>query len=174
MTRRAWLLVGAGLAAGAAGALWRTWRGAPALPGPAGDTGGLWRARFLRPDGSALALAGLRGNPLVVNFWATWCPPCVEEMPALDRFAREFAPQGWRVVGLALDKPVAVQEFLRRTPVSYDIGVAGFEGAALSRALGNAQGGLPFTVVVNRQGQIAQRRLGQTGYEELVRWAQGA
>jgi thiol-disulfide isomerase/thioredoxin len=174
MTRRAWLLVGAGLAAGAAGVSWRAWRNAAPPTGAAGNAGSLWRARFARPDGTDLALAVLRGSPLVVNFWATWCPPCIEEMPDLDRFAREFSAQGWRVVGLALDKPAAVRAFLSRSPVGYEIGIAGFEGTALARELGNAQGGLPFTVVVDRQGEIVQRRLGQTRYDELAHWAQGA
>jgi peroxiredoxin len=92
-------------------------------------------------------------------------------MPDLDRFARQFAAQGWQVVGLAVDNPKAVREFLDRSPVSYTIGLAGFEGAGLTRALGNSQGGLPFTVAFNRRGEVVQKKAGQTHFEELVAWA---
>jgi thiol-disulfide isomerase/thioredoxin len=167
MKRRGWLIGGVGAAAAGAGLAWQWWR-ERAEDGVAGD---LWQARFAQPDGTELAMAALRGSPLVLNFWATWCPPCIKEMPALDRFQRQFAAQGWRVVGLAVDNPQAVREFLARMPVSYTIGLAGFEGAALSRQLGNQQGGLPFTAVFDRQGAVVQRRLGETNFEELARWA---
>ena len=84
-------------------------------------------------------MATLRGQPLVLNFWATWCPPCVKEMPEIDRFQREFAARGWQVLGLAVDRPQPVREFLARTPVGYTIAMAGLEGTELSRQLGNYQ-----------------------------------
>ena len=171
MKRRGWLLGGAGAAAAAAGLGWQWWREHVANDGTSDGASDLWQARFTQIDGTELAMATLRGSPLVLNFWATWCPPCIKEMPALDRFQRQFAAQGWRVVGLAVDNPQAVREFLARMPVSYTIGLAGFEGAALSRQLGNQQGGLPFTAVFDRQGAVVQRRLGETNFEELARWA---
>ena len=75
------------------------------------------------------------------------------------------------VVGLAIDGPTPVREFLSRQPVRFDIGLAGFEGTDLSRELGNAQGALPFTAVFDAAGRIVQRKLGETSYDELVRWA---
>jgi hypothetical protein len=95
-------------------------------------------------------------------------------MPALDRFARDFADAGWRVVGLAADKPEPVREFLTRTPVSYAIGLADFAGIELSRRLGNLSGGLPFTLLFGRDGALLQRRMGETSYEQLAAWARGA
>ncbi len=115
-------------------------------------------------------MASLRGTPLVLNFWATWCAPCVKEMPELDRFARQFATRGGKVLGLAVDNPTSVRQFLARTPVSYTIGLAGFDGTDLSRRLGNADGSLPFTAVFNRQGAVMQRKLGTTKVDELNRW----
>jgi peroxiredoxin len=97
-------------------------------------------------------------------------------MPELDRFARAFASRGGRggrVVGLAVDNPTAVRQFLQKTPVSYAIGLAGFDGTELSRALGNSTGALPFTAVFDRQGRVVQRKLGETHFEELQGWAQG-
>jgi thiol-disulfide isomerase/thioredoxin len=108
---------------------------------------------------------------LVLNFWATWCVPCIQEMPDLDRFHRDFSGLGWRVVGLALDNPTAVRAFLARTPVSYAIGLAGLDGTQLARDLGNDKGGLPFTAVLDRAGEIVHRRLGQTSLAELTAWA---
>ena len=178
MNRRHWLMGGAGAAALAAGVAWQQRHGADAGPGGAGTTGtaegGVWQMRFDQPDGGVLDMATLRGKPLLLNFWGTWCPPCVKEMPELDRFAKQFGPQGWRVVGLAVDNPKAVREFLARTPVSYTIGLAGFEGSELTRTLGNTQSGLPFTVAFNRQGAVSHRKAGATTLEELSGWARGA
>jgi thiol-disulfide isomerase/thioredoxin len=138
------------------------------------DTAGFWTLAFPTPDETAprtLAMARFRGEPLLLNFWGTWCPPCVKEMPELDRFARDHAAQGWRVLGLAVDNARAVREFLRRTPVSYAIAMAGFEGSELARRLGNTQSGLPFTVAFDRRGRIAKLKAGETNAAEMATWA---
>lgn len=179
MKRRTWLMAATGAAAAGAGVGWQWWR-SPASAGPVaaarppadGGPGGFWSLAFEQPDGRRLEMATLFGQPLLLNFWGTWCPPCVKEMPELDRFAREYAGQGWRVLGLAVDSPKAVREFLARSPVSYPIGLAGFEGSELTRKLGNAQSGLPFTVAFDRQGAVAHRKAGATTLEELRSWAQ--
>jgi thiol-disulfide isomerase/thioredoxin len=166
------LAAGVAAVAAAAGVGWALWRQhAAALP-PGIETE-LWAAAFDMPDGQRLSLARFRGQPLVLNFWATWCPPCVREMPALDRFARDFAGQGWRVVGLAADAAEPVRSFLARAPVSYAIGLTGFAGIELSRRLGNTSGGLPFTLVFGRDGRLLQRHMGETSYEQLANWAKG-
>lgn len=170
--RRRWAL-GAGVAVAAASAgtglaLWRQAARSSKAEAP------LWQMTFDQPSGQPLTLAGLRGHWLVLNFWATWCPPCVREMPALDRFHREFASRGWRVVGLAVDQREPVREFLARTPVSFDIGLAGSGGIGLSRQLGNDSGGLPFTVLFGRDGTLQRRHLGETSYALLAQWALGA
>jgi thiol-disulfide isomerase/thioredoxin len=168
--RRLWLggalALTAGLAAlaGVAAYSWRRRR-------VEDESGGLWQMRFPQPGGGELVMATLRGRPLLLNFWATWCPPCVKEMPELDRFQREFAGAGWVVVGLAVDGPTQVREFLARTPVGYPIGLAGFEGIELSRRLGNARGALPFSAVFAADGRLVQRKLGETSQDELRRWA---
>lgn len=169
MNRRHWMAAGVALAAGAAGAGWAWWREQQLNQA----TGGLWHLRFDTPQGDVLDMADLRGQPLVINFWATWCPPCVEEMPELDRFGREFAGRGWQVVGLAVDGPTPVREFLTRHPVSFAIGLAGFEGTELARSLGNLSGGLPFTVIFGADGNVAHRKMGQTSHAELSAWAAG-
>jgi len=180
MNRRNWILVGAGAAAVAAGAGWRLQSRSPAAPAtttPDAAATAFWQMSFPTPDGGTVAAASLRGQPLLLNFWGTWCPPCVKEMPDLDRFAKEHAAQGWRVLGLAVDNPKAVREFLARTPVGYTIGLAGFEGSDLAQQLGNGrngQGGLPFTVAFDRNGAVTHRKAGATTLDELRGWAKGA
>jgi thiol-disulfide isomerase/thioredoxin len=128
----------------------------------------LLRQRFQRPQGGQLDLSGMRGQLLVVNFWATWCPPCVREMPQLDRFHQTTRDRPWQVIGLAVDAPRAVRDFLGRIPVSFPIGLAGLEGTDLMRQLGNDAGALPFTVMIDARGRIAWRKLGETTMEELL------
>jgi thiol-disulfide isomerase/thioredoxin len=142
----------------------------PVPPGPAQQVD-LWGLAFPTPAGGRLAMAGLRGRPLVLNFWATWCAPCLEEMPLLDAFEREHRGAGWLVVGLALDGAPAVQEFLGRTPVGFAIGLAQGQGVSLSRSLGNTRGALPFSVAFNTRGEAFARKLGALNAQELSAWA---
>jgi thiol-disulfide isomerase/thioredoxin len=168
--RRTLLYAGIGAAAavaGAAVALWE-WRG---TEGGRVDPS-LWSASFETPAGAPLAMQSFRGKPLVLNFWATWCPPCVEEMPLLESFFKQNAGKSIQVVGLAIDQPSAVRSFLQRTPVSYPVGLAGLGGTELTKILGNESGGLPFTVVIGADGEVVQRRMGRVSKADLSRWAQ--
>ena len=166
-------VVGSLAALGGAGLAW--WRRSQPTGGAvAGDDptpADLWSLRLDRPEGGTLDLATLRGKPLVLNFWATWCPPCLREMPALDRFHQTWGPKGWQVVGLAIDGPTPVRGFLAKTPVRFPIGLAGLDGTELVRTLGNPGGGLPFTVVIDAAGRVRQRKLGETSFDELAGWA---
>ncbi len=119
-----------------------------------------------------MALAALRGKPLLVNFWATWCPPCVEELPLLNAFYGQQRDQGWQVLGLAVDQSSAVRTFLQRLPLDFPVAMAGLGGTDLTKSLGNTTGGLPFTVVVNAKGAIAHRKLGKVSPGDLKQWAQ--
>ncbi len=147
----------------------------------------IWRYRLLEPEDGALAalwalepelptggvykLAKLRGRPLVVNFWATWCPPCVEEMPLLDAFYRQNISNGWQVLGLAVDNASAVNKFLGKMPMQFPTPLAGLAGIELSRTLGNVTGALPFTVVINSQGVIAWRHMGKLQPEQIANFS---
>lgn len=163
-------VAGAAALAGGGLAWWRQAGG----PGPAGagdELAALWALTLARPEGGELALASLRGKPLLVNFWATWCAPCVRELPEIDRFHQAFGPRGWQVLGLAIDGPTPVREFLARVKIGFPIGLAGLEGSELVHALGNPQGGLPFSVLIDAGGRVRQRKLGETSYQELATWA---
>ena len=157
--------VGAGAAATGFGIAW--WHRRAEANDP---LAGMWQMRFERPEGGELAMQTLRGKPLLINFWATWCAPCVKEMPEIDRFSREFGKQGGQVLGLAIDGPTPVRQFLAKVKVGFLIGIGGLDGADLVQQLGNLQGGLPFTVLVGADGSVLQRKMGETSFDELVGW----
>ena len=145
---------------------------ADVLPGSEAKVlAGLWALELATPSGATLALASLRGKPLLLNFWATWCPPCVEELPLIDSFFRSNFKNGWQVVGLAVDQLPAVNHFLAKTPVGFPVAMAGLPGIELSKSLGNLAGGLPFTVVVGSKGAILHRKIGRVTAADLQAWA---
>jgi thiol-disulfide isomerase/thioredoxin len=167
MNRRLAMLAGTAAAAGAAGAAVAWWR----RDSPGREAGAeIWSLQFDRPDGTRLVLADFRGKPLLVNFWATWCPPCVRELPLIDRFQNDQRARGWQVVGIAVDNLQPVREFLQKRPVGFGVGLAGIEGVDLSRRLGNSGGALPFSVVFDRRGDVVQRKLGVIQPEDLAQW----
>jgi thiol-disulfide isomerase/thioredoxin len=165
VNRRHWVYGGVALGAAAAGAGWSVWK--QQTPGLA-DL--VWQQNLAQPAGGELVMANLRGKPLLLNFWATWCPPCVKEMPMLDAFYQVHRARGWQVVGLAVDSPTPVREFLKRVPVSFPIGLAGMEGSELSRAMGNPNGSLPYTVVLNAKGDVVVQKLGSIEPADLELW----
>lgn len=130
-----------------------------------------WSAEFDTPMGESLPMASFQGRPLVINFWATWCAPCIEEMPLIDDFFRQNKSKGWQVLGLAIDQPSRVRQFLTQFPVTYKIGLAGLNGTELGKLLGNDVGGLPFTVVLDGQGRLIQRKLGKLTADDIKKWA---
>ena len=169
-SRRRLFLWGAGAAAGLAGAGLAAWR-LRVADAQADQPQALWDASFEGVGGETLQMASMRGRPLLLNFWATWCPPCVEELPMLNAFYRQQAPNGWQVLGLAIDQPSAVRKFLQRIPLEFPVGLAGLGGTDLGRSLGNLTGGLPFTVVLGGNGRVLHRKMGQITPQDLQLWA---
>lgn len=119
-------------------------------------------------DGAPAPLAGLRGKPLVVNFWARWCAPCRTEIPQLSAHRARFRGRGVDLVGIAVeDRPQVVQAFVKAYGIDYPVLVAGQRGLPLLRALGDATAGLPYTVVFDRRGHPVFRKLGALSAEEM-------
>ena len=180
MNRRTMLYGSVAAAAGLAGAAAAWWKFQPhgknslvpaaeeAGADKAGDA--FWNLSFDTPDGQALAMSSFRGKMLLVNFWATWCPPCVEELPLLDYFYQENKDKNWQVVGLAVDQPSAVRTWLQTQPLNFPVGMAGLAGADLSKSLGNRARGLPFSVVFGASGQLLAHKLGKVLPEDLALW----
>lgn len=145
----------------------------PAAPAPTLQPGDALPALVL-PDllGQPLDLRQrFAGRPLLINVWASWCGPCVEEMPELARFARAQEPHGVQVLGLALDTPEDVQRFLQRVPVGYPIVLETPGPRDASVQLGNAQGLLPYSVLVDAHGRIVKQKLGPFAAGEVEAWA---
>lgn len=123
-------------------------------------------------DGRAITLASLHaGRPLLVNVWASWCGPCIEEMPELQRFAATQGANGVQVVGIALDDAVNVHEFLQKIPVSYPILLDTPGPADAGVRLGNPKGVLPYSVLVSADGRLLKQRIGPFASGEIDAWA---
>ena len=132
-------------------------------------------APIVTTDGRTLANADVAGRVVVLNFWAPWCPPCVREMPELDRFSRSDAGKDVLVIGLAIDEQAAVDRFLAAHPVSFPISILGYAGLAWAKRLSNDPNvALPFTAVFDRAQRLAQHKFGGTNAAELSRWVHGS
>ena len=171
--RRRLILAGAGALAAVGGAGLAWWRLQPhaAAPGALAVVGGLWSRAFETPEGGRLVMESFRGKPLLINFWATWCPPCVEELPLLDRFYRENSGKGFQVVGIAIDQAAAVRGFLERMPLGFPVALAGADGLEMVKSLGNLAGGLPYSVVLGSDGDLLHRKMGKVSASDLAQWA---
>ena len=171
--RRNMLFAGTAVAAGlgGVGAAWwlRDRHQAPLTGDSSADP--FWALEMETPDGAPLKISSLAGQPLLVNFWATWCPPCVEELPLLNLFHQEQKARGWRVLGLAVDQPSAVRAWLQKSPLDFPIAMAGLDGTDLSKRMGNLTGGLPFSVAFAASGDVLQRKSGQLSPADLISWA---
>ena len=167
MNRRQWIIIcGVGLLALLGGALTSQWISKTGLASDS-SVKAFFANPWQSPDGKAVNTSEWQGKVLVVNFWASWCPPCVEEMPALDQLQQENLQQNVLFVGIGIDSPSNIREFLKNTPVSYPIVIGGLEGSSLSKQMGNAQGALPYTVIINPKGKAVYIKLGKINEDEL-------
>ena len=117
--------------------------------------------------GKAHSLEQYKGKIVLVNFWATWCKPCVQEMPELVSLQKELANQNVQLLGIGIDSPSNISEFAEKYQISYPVFAAGMEGTTLSGAMGNKAGGLPFTVLISSSGQIVKTYFGKLKMDEL-------
>ena len=115
--------------------------------------------------------AAYAGRPVLINLWASWCGPCVTEMPALEAFAKEQGANGVQVVGIALDDAQAVRAFVDRTGVSYPILLDAPGPADAGVRLGNPKGVLPYSILVSSDGRLLRQRIGPFEEGEIAGWA---
>jgi peroxiredoxin len=121
------------------------------------------------PDslGAPQKLSQWQGKILVVNFWATWCAPCVQEMPELSALQAELGKNNVQLLGLGIDSPGNIKDFAKKYAITYPLFSAGMEGTEISRLLGNQAGGLPFTLLISTDGNIIKTYLGRLKMDEL-------
>ena len=127
---------------------------------PATEAVPLPEAALLDKGDAPQTLADYRGKVILLNFWATWCAPCREEMPEFMKAQTELGAKGLQFVGIAVDQPDKVREFVQETKLNYPTLIGGFGAMELSKTLGNTMMALPFTVVLDRQGTIVHTQLG--------------
>lgn len=155
-----WIVGVAVAAAALGGGVWfGSTQRSPAPPAPAAAAA-LAERGFRDLHGTDQRLSQWRGKVVVVNFWATWCPPCREEIPGLIDVQQRLGPKGVQIVGIAIDSADKTREFAANIGINYPIVVGGMETIDLARSLGNKTGGLPFTVILDRRGNVAGTHLG--------------
>jgi len=168
-SRRAILLASVALTAGLSGAGWAWWR-SQRRHDLQPDVQAFWGMRFEKPSGGELAVQDFKGRPLLVNFWATWCPPCIEELPLLESIWLENGSKNLQVLGLAVDQPSAVRPFLARKALTFPMGLAGLNGTELGRSLGNSANALPYTVLFHADGHMMAQKMGKLEAADLAEW----
>ncbi|GAB3627210.1 alkyl hydroperoxide reductase [Pandoraea terrae] len=166
MAKRILILLVLAVAAAAAGFYFGTRKHAP---DPAADAAVQQLFATKLPDlkGAEQPIAQWHGKTLVVNFWAPWCGPCVEEMPDLGTLSHEFSGKDVQFVGIGIDSAQNMIAFEQKVKVDYPLLVAGYAGTDLARAFGNTAGGLPFTVVIDGAGKVRIQKLGRIAPDEL-------
>lgn len=130
----------------------------------------LFAQRYRDTSGTEQPLSDWRGKFLVVNFWATWCPPCVQEMPHLQQVRDEFVDHNVEILGLGVDSADNIARFQQQYGIRFPLYTAGASGADLAQAFGNAARVLPYTVLITPEGTVTQRKVGQISPEELRDW----
>lgn len=162
--RRGLLMAAVGGLAAGAGYMANLWRigglGAGTDADRAAAAAILQQGALTDLEGVPQTLAVFRGRVLIVNYWATWCTPCREEIPIFVRLQQEYGPKGLQFAGIAIDQADKVRAFAREFHINYPLFIGGVEALNLARQAGNKAGALPYTLVVDRTGNIAARLLG--------------
>ncbi len=179
------LTLAAGLAGGLGGWL-LSQRYGPQGPEPSPASGPLVAGRqiidppersipFTLPDleGRPRSLSEWSGKVVVLNFWATWCPPCKREIPAFLSLMETLGERGLQVVGIAIDEREAVADFIDTFGVEYPILIGGTEAIALARAYGNGFGALPYTVIIAPDGRVVFAKAGEVTADEVRKAVEG-
>ena len=164
-----WVFAGVALLAVLAGtALWLGNEPAPTAGSADLAPAALFATTFHDASGQAQSLGRFQGRVIVLNFWATWCAPCRQEMPAFERLQSRFAERNVQFLGLANDDPGKVARFANDLGIRYPLWTGGPEVDELGRRLGNRQGVLPYTVIVDAQGNVVEQKVGAYSEADLA------
>lgn len=171
-TRRLLLYAAVAVVSAAAGVGLRVWHGAgdaqqTATPATASPAESILALQLPDTQGKPERLEQWRGKVLVVNFWATWCAPCREEIPMFIKMQDKYRAQGVQFVGISIDQPDKTAQFAKEFGVNYPVLIGGFDVVDKSRDAGNDKRGLPFTLIFDRKGAINRAELGGLKQEKL-------
>ncbi len=158
--RRALLVAGIGGVAAAAGYFANAWRLGVAAPAQRDVAAAILGNTLQSLDGTPQTLAAWRGRIMVINYWATWCAPCREEIPLFVRLQQEYAAQKVQFIGIAVDQADKVREFAHEFNINYPLLIASIDAVELSRQAGNKAGVLPYTLILDAPGKIAASLVG--------------
>lgn len=139
---------------------------APALPGP----DAIYAAEFDDEAGKTVALSRWKGRRVLLNFWATWCAPCVHEMPALQELEHEVGPTRLTVVGIGAEKPEKVRAFRKAHGLKMTLLAGGYDAIDAARALGDRDGVLPYTVLLSTDGRVLHAHVGEIAPDTVRQW----
>jgi len=119
-------------------------------------------------EGNPRSLSEWQGKIRIINFWATWCPPCLKEIPEFIKLQSELSHQNIQFIGIAIENKQTVEQYLKNNPVNYPMLIGGDKAIALSQQLGNIVNAVPFSLIVNQQGQIIHRQPGELSREKII------
>ncbi len=119
-------------------------------------------------NGKQRDLTEWQGKIRIINFWATWCPPCLKEIPEFIKLQDKFKDKNVQFIGIAIDDKQAVEQYLQKNPVNYPMLIGGDKAIALSQQLGNIVNAVPFSLIINQQGQIIHRHPGELSKEKII------
>jgi thiol-disulfide isomerase/thioredoxin len=166
MKRNGVVLIGVGLLFAVGGAFFGMRQFEPAPP-EAPAVANMFSQTLSDTNGQPQPLSQWKDKALVVNFWATWCAPCVDEMPELSTLQTEVASSNIQILGIGIDSAANIAQFASKYKITYPLYTGGLDATELSRQFGNKAGGLPFTVLVGRDGQVKKTYLGRLKMDEL-------
>ena len=147
--------------------------GIPAHAATAGGASDLFAASLPDTQNHSQPLAQWKGKILLVNFWATWCHPCVQEMPALSELQTKGKIGNLQIIGIGIDTPDNIGQFAAKYKIGYPLYVGGVDASELMRKLGDGAGGLPFSLLIGPDGQVKKTYLGSLKIDQVKRDIKG-